>query len=332
MVVSVGELRTYISSIEDWVHCWQAGQVEDPDDVVGSLPGLAEKLQAASQRLQDCQPLPAAGRKSTSSTSNVIAQAERVSTFADFQLSAKVSRIFTNNITAIFNDTAPDVSLATEQWKQKTRITSKRCTQIRRLSPEGIIVWAVSFPQYKWAAGTMPSVVFEELLGAMRFLDYRAWPDALHTILENMAQQSQLRGSADFSEFLENAWISRQRLVLRSMPASYDNPDEGQRGTKAPLEKGRHADMGAAEIKHMFSSGPRNNVYDLPQDIRQAIMASNHWRWERAQDLITTGCISTLFPKDETSDVSLTFWCGHNEGYRLNDLLGVKPVWSTPPI
>ena len=33
----------------------------------------------------------------------------------------------------------------------------------------------------------------------------------------------------------------------------------------------------------------------------------------------TTGCLSTLFPMDNTQDVSLTIWCGNAEAYNIND-------------
>lgn len=43
----------------------------------------------------------------------------------------------------------------------------------------------------------------------------------------------------------------------------------------------------------------------------------------------TTGCLVTLFPKDNTQDVSLTIWCGHEEGYNIKDEFGLELAVSS---
>jgi hypothetical protein len=43
----------------------------------------------------------------------------------------------------------------------------------------------------------------------------------------------------------------------------------------------------------------------------------------------TTGCLSTLFPKDNTQDVSLTIWCGNLEAYDINDEFGLELAASS---
>jgi hypothetical protein len=53
-------------------------------------------------------------------------------------------------------------------------------------------------------------------------------------------------------------------------------------------------------------------------------MNSRLWKWERSQSMETTACLASLFPQDDTQDVSFTIWCGHNDGYFLNNVFGVQ--------
>lgn len=82
-------------------------------------------------------------------------------------------------------------------------------------------------------------------------------------------------------------------------------------------------------MKHMFTNAPNTMVMQLPQPFRGAAQNSALWKWERSQGYGTTACVATLFPKDENQDVSFTIWVGHNDGYRLNDIYGVKHALSS---
>ncbi|KAM5442408.1 hypothetical protein MferCBS31731_002286 [Microsporum ferrugineum] len=71
------------------------------------------------------------------------------------------------------------------------------------------------------------------------------------------------------------------------------------------------------EAKYIYSNAPASNIEKLPEPFRTAVRNSKLWEAERRQGLETTGCLATLFPKDDTQDVSLTIWCANKEGYRL---------------
>jgi hypothetical protein len=79
-----------------------------------------------------------------------------------------------------------------------------------------------------------------------------------------------------------------------------------------------------AEMSHMYSNAPATIVSILPEPFKSAVMNSRLWKWERCQNMETTGCLASLFPKDDTQDVSFTIWCGHNDGYSLNNVFGVR--------
>lgn len=83
-------------------------------------------------------------------------------------------------------------------------------------------------------------------------------------------------------------------------------------------------------MKYMYTDAPASNISKLPEPFRTAVQNSRLWKWKRSQEqeLETTGCLASLFPKDYTQDVSFTIWCGHDDAYRLNDVFGVQRAIS----
>jgi len=74
----------------------------------------------------------------------------------------------------------------------------------------------------------------------------------------------------------------------------------------------------------MFTDGPAGVISELKEPFQSAVKSSRLWKWERSKGMRTTGCIASLFPKDNTQDVSFTFWCGNVDGYRLNDIFSLQ--------
>lgn len=84
------------------------------------------------------------------------------------------------------------------------------------------------------------------------------------------------------------------------------------------------------EMKYMCTNAPISSVSELPEPFRTAVERSALWKWERSQDGVErTGCLATLFPKDNTQDVSFTIWCGNNDGYHLSNLFGLQVALSS---
>jgi len=82
-------------------------------------------------------------------------------------------------------------------------------------------------------------------------------------------------------------------------------------------------------MKYVYTNAPTSYISMLPEPFRTAIENSRLWKWERNQPgLDTTGCLSTVIPKGEGQDVSFSIWCGHDDGYRINDILGLQVAIS----
>jgi len=83
------------------------------------------------------------------------------------------------------------------------------------------------------------------------------------------------------------------------------------------------------EMKHMHTNAPASNISKLPEPFRSAVQNSRLWKWERSQNMETTGCWPSLFPKDNRQDVSFTIWCGNEDGYHLSDFFGAELAMSS---
>lgn len=77
-------------------------------------------------------------------------------------------------------------------------------------------------------------------------------------------------------------------------------------------------------MKYMFSNAPASSILQLPEPFKTAVQNSQQWRLERNQNLETTSCLASLFPRDVAQDVSFTIWCGHDEGYLLNSFFRMR--------
>jgi hypothetical protein len=78
------------------------------------------------------------------------------------------------------------------------------------------------------------------------------------------------------------------------------------------------------EMKYIYTNAPASDISKMPEPFRAAIQNGRLWNWERSQNMETTGCWPSLFPKDNTQDVSFTIWCGNKDGHRLAQFFGAQ--------
>ncbi|KAI1919983.1 hypothetical protein LOZ65_004262 [Ophidiomyces ophidiicola] len=80
------------------------------------------------------------------------------------------------------------------------------------------------------------------------------------------------------------------------------------------------------EVGFIYTNAPAVNISQLSEPFRAALQTSRQWKWERSQNMETTSCLATLFPKDNTQDVSLTIWCGNEDAYSIVAAIGMQLV------
>ena len=75
----------------------------------------------------------------------------------------KQSPVFRRNIVTIV-DGPKNSKFDSAEIKLRKTATQQRCEQIRRLSPSGVISWAIAFAPSLWAGGSMATDIFTCLL------------------------------------------------------------------------------------------------------------------------------------------------------------------------
>ena len=73
---------------------------------------------------------------------------------------------------------------------------------IQRLSADGIVSWALSYPPSTWSAGYMADRIFQCLLDDIEPNDTPAWPETVCETLRKLKDHQRLQGSSDYERFV----------------------------------------------------------------------------------------------------------------------------------
>jgi hypothetical protein len=129
---------------------------------------------------------------------------------------------FRRNTTLIFEG-PKESNLDSPSDKSRHKLTRKRCEQIRNVKPNGILVWATTFPPTTWTAGFMNNVTFDYLIAEIASKDTDTFPENIRQILHTFGSEAPLKDSKSYGEFIEgnvllkrrmnNVLMSRQHLI-----------------------------------------------------------------------------------------------------------------------
>lgn len=113
------------------------------------------------------------------------------------------SGVFRRNITAIFEG-PKDSSFDSTEIKTRKATTRQRCEDIRQLSYDGVISWAIAFPPTLWAGGSMATDIFTCLLDDIEPDIALNWPSVIQdTLYKLRADEMALQTSVDFNRLLK---------------------------------------------------------------------------------------------------------------------------------
>jgi hypothetical protein len=125
--------------------------------------------------------------------------------FADGRL--KQAHIFRRNITTIFEG-PKDSSFDSEDVKFRKASTRRRCEQIRGLSPDGVISWAMAFSPSVWAGGAMAEDIFTCLLNDIDPELIQPWPRTIRETLHTLRKDEEsLQESGHYNNLLKGELI-----------------------------------------------------------------------------------------------------------------------------
>jgi hypothetical protein len=191
-------------------------KVYPTDDQWDTLSDLSLKLSEASKAVQDNIRVLKESRSERawkeSEEHRSKAQSSRGDLFAKGRL--KQPAIFRRNIATIFEG-PKDSKFDSDDVKFRKESTRKRCKLIRRLSPDGVISWALSFAPTLWAGGSMAEDVFTCLLDDIEPELVQTWPsvirETLHLLMED---EESLRQCPEYDGFLKG-WSARPERTVQ---------------------------------------------------------------------------------------------------------------------
>ncbi|KAF2448820.1 hypothetical protein P171DRAFT_353705 [Karstenula rhodostoma CBS 690.94] len=302
------------------------GQWDTLIDLSSSLSHATKKVEDEIRMLKESRS-ERAWEESKEHRSN--AQSSRGDLFAKGRL--KNPHIFRRNIVTIFGG-PKDSKFDSEDMKIRKESTRHRCELIRGLSADGVISWAIAYPPTLWAAGSMALDVFTCLLDDIEPELEQAWPPMVRETLHLLkADEGFLESSHVYEEFLEGHNLSQTPGQSRKRRRI-----ESENGHTVPaptLSAPQQVETKLAnrQIQYMFSKGPRHLITDLESPLYDAIRTSNQWELEERLGEETTECMSTLVPRDENEDISITLWVGRREGLRQINKFNQQRTWSALP-
>lgn len=90
--------------------------------------------------------------------------------------------------------------------RSRNKQTSKRCEQIRCLSPSGIISWAAAFPPTDWGVGFMSDHAFDCLVDGIEPQETHTWPVKTREMLHTFGAEGALQESSNYQKFI-GGWV-----------------------------------------------------------------------------------------------------------------------------
>jgi hypothetical protein len=173
------------------------GQWDILSDLSMSFSKAAKKIEDEIQVLMNSR---AERAWKESEAHRLRAQTLRGDLFANGRL--KHAPVFRRNIITIF-DGPKDSIFDSEDMKFKKASTRKRCEQLRGLSPDGVISWAMAFAPSLWAGGTMASDVFTCLLDDIEPELVQPWPQTIRETLHALRKDEEsLQKSLEYDNLL----------------------------------------------------------------------------------------------------------------------------------
>ncbi|OJD21157.1 hypothetical protein ACJ73_07509 [Blastomyces percursus] len=223
-------------------------------------------------------------------------------------------------------------SKTTKYAMESNAARSKTVRGLCESYPNAVITLSTSYPTKVWTESS--AELFDGLINVLKKDAEKEvgvnWPSEILDIMDALAEErpmcdefkvlrGQVRdGPHKDSNFGPSTSPSTGRDQLGTYhstvyPSKRRKPEDPQ----SPFRENR-------EVGFMYTNAPAVDILQLSEPFRTAFQNSRQWKWERSQNMNTTSCLAALFPKDNIQDVSLTIWCGNEDGYRVITAFGMQ--------
>lgn len=199
----VSQLRSLLDKADQVV--LKLGKIYPTEDQWDALGDLSKKLAAAATTVGQTVQALKESRADRAWQESEKFRSQALKCQGDVLANGRLKQapVFRRNIVTIFEG-PKDSKFDTEDTRIRKATTRKRCTQVRQLSPDGLISWAIAFPPSLWAGGSMATDIFECLLENIEPNYEPSWPPIVWETLRTLsADEVALQESTEYQELLD---------------------------------------------------------------------------------------------------------------------------------
>ncbi|OJD26943.1 hypothetical protein ACJ73_01665 [Blastomyces percursus] len=221
-------------------------------------------------------------------------------------------RTINANFRLIFGPAKTAAEYCSNSKKCAMITTAERIKTIRGLCehhPDGIIMFSTSYSSKIWTESS-PGV-FDGIMKLVQKEKEQDWPDEIVDIMNKLEAERPM--TSEFKSLRAKISQRQRRRRARVDNACPPIPGGGSTAQGHPIGGAAGATTSQSkptqspskerrEVKYMYTHALASNISKLPEPFRTAVENSRLWKWERGQNLNATGCLATLFPRDNTQD------------------------------
>ena len=199
----VSQLRTILAKAEQLIP--KLGKVYPTEEQWGVLGELSVKLGATAAKIGDSIRIMKESRSHRAWKESEKLRSQASSCKGDLLTNGRLKQpaVFRRNIITIFEG-PKDSKFDSEDVKLRKAATRQRCEQIRRLSSDGVVSWAISFAPTVWAGGSVGSDIFICLLDGIEPELPLSWPSVVQETLKMLLEDEEaLQRCPEYQAFLE---------------------------------------------------------------------------------------------------------------------------------
>jgi len=97
-------------------------------------------------------------------------------------------------------------------FARNLKLLRERCERICKLSPDGLISWAMAFAPSLWTANLMSNKTFHCVEELIEPQGPAVWPPEIYDVLSALGDEDPLRGSQKYHEFLKGKFYLVRKL------------------------------------------------------------------------------------------------------------------------
>tara|TARA_R110002060_G_scaffold37453_6_gene48611 strand:- start:118 stop:930 length:813 start_codon:yes stop_codon:yes gene_type:complete len=205
----VSQLDAISKKVESFIQSLQNAEIHPSKEQYTTFKALSLRLCEASADIPvEIEALKKRQAESCEEGRRLISQAQ--SDRKDL-VHLKNRSVFARNLKLFFGG-PQESAIDSDAIKARKKLTRERCERICKLSPDGLISWAMAFAPSLWTANLMSNKTFHCVEELIEPQGPAVWPPEIYDVLSALGDEDPLRGSQKYHEFLKGKFYLVRKL------------------------------------------------------------------------------------------------------------------------